>query len=171
MLCVYLWNKCSAVCQDRNPADGSCSLTVIQAAEKLTCCLESLCENECVQRNKSPAQCSRRVSVSFQPIGQDISCTKTHLTPCGLQWDGITHRFHSGLESSVFPRCGPGGDGLLAYSVLRVKSFLLQSRLKSKGSQNTTAATSCQQTSGYNWKHPALSLCQLMQTSPRTRVH
>lgn len=81
MLCVYLWNKCLAVCQDRNPADGSCSLTVIQAAEKLTCCLESLCANECVQRNKSPAQCSLRVSVSFQPIGQDISCTKNHLTP------------------------------------------------------------------------------------------
>lgn len=149
---VYLWNKRWAVCQDWNPADGSCSFTVIQAAERLTRCFHSLCGNVCVQRNKSWEECSASVSVSFQPVGQDISCMKCTQTPLrpwmGWNlWSLWSTSPDAALEVMVWRPL------LLLYWAGGVTSFLLQSRLKSKGSQNTTAATSCQQTSGYNWKH------------------
>lgn len=78
---------------------------------------------------------------------------ETHPNPPAAS-DGMESLITSTRESSSSP------DAALEVTVWRplywaerVKSFLLQSRLKSKGSQNTTAATSCQQTSGYNWKH------------------
>lgn len=169
MLCVYLWNKRSAVCQDRNPADGSCSFSY-----KLTRCLKSLCGNERVHRNKSPAQCSLRVSVSFQPIGQDISCTKNHLTPCGLQRDAIAHRFHTGLVT--FPRCGPGGVGLAASLTLLLSSK--ESNLcYYKAGWSPKAVKTLQQLLPANKRLAitgntlALRLRQLMWVSPRTGVH
>lgn len=87
--CVYLWNKCSAVCQDRNPADGSCSFTVIKAAEELTRCFESLCGNVCVQ------------------IPNGMFSERLRFIPAS-QSGYLPHETHP-RRFVKFPRCGPGG--------------------------------------------------------------
>jgi len=171
--CVYLWNKYSAVCRARNP-DGSCSFTVTQAAEKLTRSFESLCGNVCVQREKSQAECSASVWVSFQPVGHDISWGEGSWSspdagleeePVGISpaRDTPEERGREVPQMRTWRRWWPISlhDGAERLQVVCCKAL---NRL------NTTLELYCWHTPGPEVNTLALRLRQL-RVSRRTRVH
>lgn len=112
-----------------------------------------VCVGMCVCRETNPERNVQRAFLFHSSPSVRISPARNALQPPAAS-DGMEPLIAFTRESSSSP------DAALEVTVWRplywaggVTSFLLQSRLKSKGSQNTTAATSCQQTSGYNWKH------------------
>lgn len=171
MQCVYLWNKRWAVCQDWNPADGSCSFTVIQAAEKLTRCFGSLCGNVCVQRNKSWEECSASVSVSFQPVGQDISCTKRIRTPLRPRMGWNLWSLPRG--SRQVPQMRPWrwrSDGLYIEQK-ESNLFCYKAGWSPKAVKTLQQLLPANKRLAITGNTLALRLRQLMRVSPRTRVH
>ncbi len=168
-------NKCSAVCQDRNPADGSCSLTVIQQQKNSLAAWKVCVRMRCAKKQIPSAMFTE--SFCFIPATSvRISPARKHIWPPAAVPMG-RNRSSFPLGTRHVPQMRPWrwrSAGLSYSTTERIKSQIFSATKQSEVQKQSKHYSSYFLPTNV-WllleNTLALRLRQLMQVSPRTRVH